>query len=43
MDVGMDFYLVKFIDYDDYFYVLIGGLWSIYDYYLVVWRWELEF
>lgn len=35
-DLGFDFYIVKFLCWDDYNYVFIEGLWMINDYYLII-------
>lgn len=43
MDVGNDFYVVRFIRGDDYDRALYGGPWLINDHYLTVQRWYPKF
>lgn len=36
VDIGCVYYVVKFINMNDYNYVLILGLWLINDYYFII-------
>lgn len=42
-DVPNDYYIVLFDSKDDYVYALEGGPWMIYDHYLMVRTWSIEF
>ncbi|KAH1064205.1 hypothetical protein J1N35_029192 [Gossypium stocksii] len=43
MDLENDFFLVRFLDHDDYHKVLTGGSWVIYGQHLTVKPWSLDF
>ncbi|QHO58457.1 uncharacterized protein DS421_3g90760 [Arachis hypogaea] len=43
IDLGNDFYLVRFFAEDDLDHALLDGPWKIYDHYLVVYLWEPNF
>ncbi|XVE98728.1 hypothetical protein REPUB_Repub03eG0133100 [Reevesia pubescens] len=43
IDLGAEFYVVKFENMEDRFKVMIGGPWKIMDHYLTVQKWQPNF
>ena len=43
IDLTIKFYLIKFSTLFDYEYALTSGPWILYDYYLTIRKWELDF
>ena len=43
IDLTHDYYMVKFSSYEDYEFAITGGPWLIYDHYLTVRPWSLDF
>ena len=43
IDVGNDFFLTRLYSYDNYDYALTKGPWLIFDNYLAVRKWQLDF
>ncbi|XP_029153388.1 uncharacterized protein [Arachis hypogaea] len=43
IDLGNDFFVVRLFNEDDYWYVLEGGPWMLFDHYLTIRRWTPDF
>ena len=43
INLAHDYYMVKFNTFSDYEFAFDGGLWLIYDYYLIVRPWSTHF
>ena len=43
IDLGEDFYLIKFSNAKDVDFVLSRGPWMIFNYYLTVYKWFIDF
>nr|KYP32828.1 hypothetical protein KK1_046387 [Cajanus cajan] len=43
VDMSQDYFLVQFVDEEDYRYTLFKGLWMIESHYIIVQRWHSVF
>ncbi|RYQ97550.1 uncharacterized protein LOC107610441 [Arachis ipaensis] len=43
IDLGNEYFIVRLFNEDDYWHVMEGGPWLIFDHYLTIRRWTLEF
>ncbi|XVF08210.1 hypothetical protein REPUB_Repub06bG0206600 [Reevesia pubescens] len=43
IDLGSSCFIIRFTSFDDYFAVLAGGPWFLFNHYLIVQHWQANF